>query len=109
MRLVNGRHNYEGRVEVYHDSVWGTVCDDGWDLDEAIVVCRQLGFPYEAVQRLRKAHFGEGTGQIWLDEVACSGQESRLEACRHAGWGTENCQHSEDAGVTCRVEFQGIT
>ena len=50
---------------------------------------------------LSGAHFGAGSGIIWLDEVKCSGTEQRLEHCRHAGWGNEDCSHHEDAGVRC--------
>ena len=104
VRLVSGQHDYEGRVEVYHEGVWGTVCDDGWDIQDAIVVCRQLGFRYGTAQSFNAAKFGEGTGQIWLDGVACSGQENQLDACSHNGWGSHNCFHSEDAGVNCMGE-----
>jgi hypothetical protein len=45
IRLVNGKHNYEGRIEVYHNDKWGEVCDHKWDLKGARVACRMLGYP----------------------------------------------------------------
>ena len=90
-----------GRVEVFYNGTWGTVCDDSWDLQDADVVCRQLGYN-GALSAPRAAAFEKGTGPIWLDDVGCFGNEKSIFQCGHQGWGVENCWHSEDAGVVCR-------
>ncbi|XP_007942753.2 HHIP-like protein 1 [Orycteropus afer afer] len=93
-----------GRVEVFVGGQWGTVCDDAWDTKAAAVVCRQLGFAH-AVRAVKRAEFGEGpTLPILLDDVRCSGRERSLLECTHAGVGTHNCGHEEDAGVVCSHE-----
>ena len=97
---MGGTTSHEGRVEVYYQGQWGTVCDDGWDLDDANVICRMLDLP-SASHAWSNAHFGEGTGVIALDDVNCFGDESSLAECRHSGWFNNDCSHSEDAGVTC--------
>jgi hypothetical protein len=91
-----------GRVEVFFNGRWGTVCDDSWDISDARVACRQLGYQ-NAVRALQGSQVVDGTGQIWLDEVACTGSEQNLASCRHNGWGRHNCGHSEDAGVECSL------
>ncbi|MFN3201073.1 MAG: scavenger receptor cysteine-rich domain-containing protein [Bradymonadia bacterium] len=98
VRLVGGEGPRNGRVEIYVNGEWGTVCDDLWNLPDADVACRQLGYPgaVEAIQR-----FGGGEGQIWLDDVQCEGDEERLLQCPATPLGGHNCGHVEDAGMTC--------
>uniref|UniRef100_A0A3Q1I898 SRCR domain-containing protein n=1 Tax=Anabas testudineus TaxID=64144 RepID=A0A3Q1I898_ANATE len=102
IRLV-GSTLLSGRVEIYYNNIWGTACDNGWDLNDASVVCRELGYG-AALGAFSLASSGEDTGQIWLDDVDCSGNESSLTECQHNGFGKHNCRHSKDAGVVCSGE-----
>ena len=100
VRLVNGINPLEGRVEVFSNGTWGTICDDFWGLDDAMVICRELGFS-GAVQALSRAAFGRGSGPILLDDVFCTGTEETVFDCQHRGIGNHNCEHYDDAGVRC--------
>ncbi|KAK5853477.1 hypothetical protein PBY51_014624 [Eleginops maclovinus] len=106
LRLVGGLEDFEGRVEVYRDGRWGTICDDRWDDIDAEVVCRQLGLGGVA-KAWTLAHFGQGAGPIFLDGVECSGNELSLEECPHNLWEQHNCDHIKDAGVSCNPHTDG--
>lgn len=87
--------------------MYGTICDDNWDINAAKVICRQMGFA-DALVAVGKAFFGKGRGPVWLDNVVCKGNENRIQDCKHGGWGTHNCGHGEDAGAFCSNIFLAI-
>ena len=100
VRLVNGNSPNEGRVEVYHGDTWGTVCDHYWSITEANVICRSLGYS-SAESFYNNAHFGQGRGDILLNHVSCTGDESSIFQCYHYGVGVNHCSHYDDVGVRC--------
>ena len=102
IRLANGRNEKEGRVEIYWNNQWSTVCDDLWDDNDATVICKQLGYSRGSARV--SAYFGEGSGLILLDDVNCGVTESSIFACEHETFGEHDCVHSEDAGVVCYGE-----
>ena len=106
-RLVGGNWDGEGRVEIFHNGTWGTVCDDSWDLNDARVLCRELDYP-EASSAPHSAFFGQGSGLIWLDDVNCQGNESSIESCSHNGWNVINCGHHQDASVICLGKYDYV-
>ena len=86
---------------MFTSGAWGTVCDDDWDLTDANVVCRYLGFS-AATDFTSGASFGQGSGAIILDNVRCHGSESSIFECSSNGIGIHDCGHNEDAGVRCQ-------
>ncbi|XP_063436234.1 deleted in malignant brain tumors 1 protein-like [Mytilus trossulus] len=105
VRLFGGYYNWEGRVEVYHEGQWGTICDDEFDRQDAQVICSMLGYSrYGSVTSYGSARFGGGSGSIMLDDLECSGYESDIAQCRSNGWYTNDCSHSEDASISCDYE-----
>jgi deleted-in-malignant-brain-tumors protein 1 len=100
VRLRDGNNTSEGRVEVYHNGVWGTVCDDSWDINDATVVCRQLGYS-RATAALTSAYFGNTISPFWMNRVHCSGVETSLQQCTFGGWETAHCSRGGEAGVSC--------
>lgn len=107
VRLSNGTTTSgltEGRLEVWHDNLWGTVCIDSFDLRDAVVACRQLNL-YARSYYFAFVNFDIGYGMpVWLTEVGCSGNESNIGYCRHPGIGAADlvaCHHESDVAVEC--------
>ncbi|XP_073669518.1 scavenger receptor cysteine-rich type 1 protein M130-like [Paramisgurnus dabryanus] len=102
VRLIGGSRPCSGRVEVLLQGQWGTVCDDGWDMKDAAVVCREVGCGKPA-RAVGVAFFGQGSGPVWMDEVRCIGSEPTLKDCKSTRRKNNNCGHDEDAGVIYRI------
>ncbi|XP_038079312.1 scavenger receptor cysteine-rich domain superfamily protein-like isoform X2 [Patiria miniata] len=105
IRLAGGMTAYEGRVEVYIDGEWGTVCDDDWDINDARVVCRELGYG-SAMAAVSAPAYGAGTGPVVMNHVQCEGTEAELVHCQQSQWRDNQCRHTEDAGVRCEGEMR---
>nr|XP_060624574.1 putative DMBT1-like protein [Anolis sagrei ordinatus] len=100
LRLVNAWNRCVGRVEVFYNGTWGTVCDDDFQMESAHVVCRQLGCG-EATTVLGWSYFGQGAGKI-LNGSNCTGSEPSLQDCSYEGWQEkDDCGHNEDVSVIC--------
>uniref|UniRef100_A0A8D2LII5 Soluble scavenger receptor cysteine-rich domain-containing protein SSC5D n=1 Tax=Varanus komodoensis TaxID=61221 RepID=A0A8D2LII5_VARKO len=107
IRLVNGSSPCSGRIEVFHDGQWGTVCDDSWDRKEAQVLCRQLGCG-EVLSAPKDSYFGRGLGPIWLDDLNCTWLEDSISKCPRKPWGQHDCSHYQDAGIVCSGNELGL-
>ncbi|XP_019641566.1 PREDICTED: deleted in malignant brain tumors 1 protein-like [Branchiostoma belcheri] len=109
IRLIGGSGPKEGRVEVRPDDsmTWGTVCHNRFNMNDADVVCRMLGYP-NATQVRNGAYFGQGTGPIYMDDLQCDGNETSLFNCSYAGWTIHDCDHGQDVGVVCRTDSSRI-
>ncbi len=122
---MGGANHLTGRVDICFNNEWGTVCNQMWDDTDAGVVCRQLGFRHGKFlyfimlfpfllfiiiyighnidgQSLSQGTYVQGTGNIWLDNVQCSGSEKKLADCRASSVGINFCTHAQDAGVVCQ-------
>ncbi|XP_055752959.1 deleted in malignant brain tumors 1 protein-like [Salvelinus fontinalis] len=105
IRLINGTSRCSGTVEILYKGQWGRVCGQMWDVNDANVVCGQLGCG-RAVSVQGSAHVGQGSGgrPTWLDDVGCKGTESSLTECSHGGLKHHDCLQAQDARVVCSVK-----
>ena len=106
IKLVGSSVKSAGRVEVFYQKKWGTVCNgyNTFDINTAKVLCKELG--YEGAEMVVPCCevFGKGTGRIWLDRVACLGTEPSITMCPHSGWGNTYCSHDRDVSVICKTK-----
>ncbi|XP_070206984.1 scavenger receptor cysteine-rich domain-containing protein DMBT1-like isoform X2 [Littorina saxatilis] len=105
IRLVNGSHPREGRVEILINGIWGNVCDFVWSSDEAKAICRQLGYNTSNVKVYRNSFFGQGNlPYFWIDGYfQCRGSETLLENCRKVSSSICGRGARKDVGVSCNT------
>ena len=118
MRLVNGTTVLEGRVEVCFNNVWGTVCDNRFNSDDAQVICNQLSLPFSSKcyyiaislysmvidigsAALTGAIFGPGDGPIFIESLTCVGSETSIMDCTEVSLKRGTCSHDRDVSVRC--------
>ena len=121
VRLVDGRTEKDGQVELCLNGFWDSVCDDNWDERDTRVVCRQLGYngckrelllpgmimcniySFAASLPLESRRIPSSSFILYfLDEVNCSGSEMYLTECGNNGFGIHDCFITYNkAGVIC--------
>ena len=102
VRLAGTNVSHVGQVEIKYNGKWGAVCDDLWDINDAHVICRMLG--YKAAERSICCIKGKKPAVFLLDNVRCTGKENSIEECPHNGWSKHDCGNTEHAGVVCQVD-----
>uniref|UniRef100_A0A1X7TQF9 SRCR domain-containing protein n=2 Tax=Amphimedon queenslandica TaxID=400682 RepID=A0A1X7TQF9_AMPQE len=103
VRLVGGPNEYEGRVEICYNQMWGTICDHSWGTTEANVVCKQLGYQMTGSVSLRGSYYGHGKAPFVMGDMYCSSSRSSLLDCDHyfASYNTLYCGITNAASVVC--------
>ncbi|XP_019849182.1 PREDICTED: neurotrypsin-like isoform X2 [Amphimedon queenslandica] len=103
IRLVGGTYSSYGRLEVYCNGQWGTVCDHSFGATDARVACRQLGYSDYSTYTGNLA--GSSSQPIWLDNVICSSSSNCLAYCESCpATQYHNCRHSEDVALGCEFK-----
>ena len=99
IRLQGSPHASVGRLEVWRNEMWGSVCNEHFTIEAANVVCRQLGFD-QASDYTPGGYFGQSTGPIHMSNVMCTGNEASITDCTFST--THSCNHSQDVGIYCQ-------
>ena len=94
----------EGRLEIFHKGVWGTICDEGFNQAAAMVACRQLGFRHGGATFHGSAYWGLASARtpIHTADITCTGHEENLSDCS-INWKSGDCNHYQDVGVICGI------
>ena len=89
---------------MFYTGVWGAISSSNWDINDATVVCRQLGYSAGAEVALKNGVYGPVRGPVWITNLQCTGSESNVMECVHDGLGnkTEWQNRAYTASVICK-------
>ncbi|XP_060530053.1 lysyl oxidase homolog 3 [Cylas formicarius] len=100
LKLVGGKHDCEGNVEILYNDTWCSIRDDMWSSEDAAVVCQQIGCSASESMATKRNYFGVPKRKIWLESVNCLGTEQNILKCKLG-----NLERYDDgssgAGVIC--------
>lgn len=103
LRLMGGRNDSQGIVEIRYLGIWGTICNDGWDMKDAQVVCRQLGYYKAASLILEYSAIPSNGTEPLITKLECTGNEPSIGLCNKQVLlaVSHHCDHTKDAQVVC--------
>ena len=106
VQLYGGFYPHEGRIGFQHKNQWGVICEDTWDLRDADVICRQLGFEKGASNLAAGLEVVDRDGRrqptVIMTDIECSGNELTIDECKFNLVKPGKCLHSAvNAGVFC--------
>lgn len=104
IRLKGSSRPNAGRIEILYAGVWGAISSHNWDVNDALVVCRQLGYQAGAQAALKNRVFGPFIGPVWLTNLQCTGDEKNMMGCAHDKIAnkTEQSPASKFASLICK-------
>ena len=101
-RLREGNSPLEGRLEIYYQGVWRSVCTQHWTFKEAHVACRMMGY-HSALYA--ETIYGSFDRQVGIQDLRCKGSEKDLVGCRNNGWNLQGCQDKMYAAAICSSKY----
>ena len=88
-----------GQIEVYYNNQWYEICYQDWDIKDATVACRQLGYDYVASSSFSTSY----NYRTVFNNLTCSGTETSLFDCAHSGFRRRSCDNRQVARVSCGI------
>ena len=92
--------NSQGRIEIYYNDTWWTLCQHHFSHDAFNIVCRKLGLP-DSQEAYNESQFGSGNQSILPMDFSCDGHEASLMDCRHEHFSDHHCGDQNTVGVSC--------